>query len=64
MEGVPYGEMYGEIVEGLFDLHWDDNDGAFFDYGRHVSDGGVVTEVVMRCRRGKRAVHPYINRLC
>lgn len=61
VESLPYDEMYGEIVEGLFDLHWDENNGAFFDYGRHDSDGEVVKEVVMRCRRGKRAAHTYIS---
>ena len=52
VESLSYGDLHGEIVGGLFEFHWDDKEEAFFDYGPHASDGKLVREVLMRCRKG------------
>lgn len=53
VESVPYGEIFDEIVRGMFNLHWDQETEAFFDYGEHVSDGELVNEATMRCQKGE-----------
>ncbi|CAM9775634.1 unnamed protein product [Ectocarpus fasciculatus] len=47
---VPYGDLFDELMEGLFEFHWEREEEAFFDRGLHVSDGRLVDEVIMRCR--------------
>eukprot|EP00903_Cladosiphon_okamuranus_P008249 g7940.t1 len=47
---VPYGDLFDEVLGGIFDLHWEQEEEAFFDRGIHVPDGELVEEVVMRCR--------------
>lgn len=56
VDGLPYGELFGELVGGMFDLHWDQEQEAFFDFGQHVSDGELVTEVTVRCKKGAASV--------
>ncbi|CAM9649573.1 unnamed protein product [Ectocarpus sp. 13 AM-2016] len=45
-----YGHLFNELIEGLFEFHWEPEEEAFFDRGLHVSDGRLVDEVVMRCK--------------
>lgn len=52
VESVPYGVIFDEIIGGMFNLHWDPETEAFFDYGEHVSDGELVNEAVVRCQQG------------
>ncbi|CAM9340838.1 unnamed protein product, partial [Hapterophycus canaliculatus] len=47
---VPYGNLYDELLGGVFDFHWEEEEEAFFDRGLHVSDGELVDEVIMRCK--------------
>lgn len=49
---VAYGDLFEEVLSGIFDLHWEHEEEAFFDRGLHVPDGQLVEEVVMRCRNG------------
>lgn len=49
---VPYGGLLEELLGGMFDLHWEQEEEAFFDRGVHVPDGQLVDEVIMRCRNG------------
>lgn len=49
---VPYGDLFEELLGGMFDLHWEQEEEAFFDRGLHVPDGRLVEEVIMRCRNG------------
>lgn len=49
---LPYGELYDELVGGMFDLHWDGEEEAFFDHGVHTADGEVIDQVIMRCQNG------------
>lgn len=49
---VPYGELFEELLGGMFELHWEQEEEVFFDRGLHVPDGQLVEEVVMRCRNG------------
>lgn len=36
----------------MFDLHWEQEEEAFFDRGLEVSDGHLVQEAIMRCKNG------------
>lgn len=49
---LPYENLSDELVGGLVDFHWDEDAQAFLDYGKHVGDGAIVEEVLVRCRRG------------
>lgn len=50
---LPYEELSNELVAGIFDLHWNEEAGTFFDYGKHISDGKVIDEAIMRCQKGE-----------
>lgn len=52
VNGLPYGELYDELVGGMFELHWDKEHEAFFDHGKHMADGEVIKEAIMRCQQG------------
>lgn len=49
---LPYGDLFDELMGGMFELHWDTEMEAFFDHGTHVSDGELTDEVIMRCQKG------------
>lgn len=53
IESLPYRELSSELRGALWDLHWNNETKAFLDYGRHVSDGAIVEEVIVRCLRGE-----------
>lgn len=55
-DSLPYGELFDEVVGGMFELHWDGEEEAFFDYGVHMADGELVDEVIMRCQNGASRV--------
>lgn len=62
-KSVPYGDIFEELVGGMFDFHWDEETEAFHDYGEHVSDGGIVNEVIVRCQKGATHRHRYKHAL-
>lgn len=55
-DSLPYGELFDELVGGMFELHWDEEEEAFFDHGVHMADGELIDEVIMRCRNGMSCV--------
>eukprot|EP00904_Undaria_pinnatifida_P001887 jgi/Undpi1/1169/HiC_scaffold_10.g04631.m1 len=60
---LPYGELYDELVGGMFDLHWDGEEEAFFDHGVHTADGEVIDQVIMRCQNGYVSLFPLLLKL-
>eukprot|EP00752_Nemacystus_decipiens_P007415 g6630.t3 len=54
--GVPYGDLFEELLGGIFELHWEQEEEAFFDRGLHVPDGQLVEEVIMRCRNADGSI--------
>lgn len=52
VESLPYGDLLHELSGGIYELHWNQEEEAFFDRGNHVSDGELVDEVLVRCKKG------------